>query len=728
MYIALGVIYLIVSLAMAAVIGLTTVHSIKTNGALLTKKNLIYLAPTFLIIYLLHITAAVFNGEELDFFYCFSLIYTTLDILKFRAVKSMLVPICKAYPIYYVDFVLAFIIAGVTVIMSVASFFCMRINNTWRVHRSLKRKCDIVIGDSNSAVKYAQKTPNCILLGVDVSGQRFVDLLKQGIYVLRAPLEIKLLNKILRRGGYNIIAFRDGKYSYTKVIETFMGLSAKEELGIYLEANLQEMKILKSKFIKKADCVKSAYIAGFNKYELSARRFVVDHAITKYIPRSFYNENYSLKNNKKIRMVFIGFGKVNYQIFRMCAMQYQFAKTENNKLVSYPVEYYMYDGNEHQLHNEFFSKLEYEMNETFADCDFEKPDKVCNIVDAKELDINSIEAKKLFKSLVEPDCFTSFVISLEDDLQDASYAQTIMRLLDGCDENYRIFVRAKNNNGERLNEFSDRIVYFGEERKLYTHENIVNDDLTELAQRINLFYNSLANPPAWLTELKKDETKTAEEKKRELDAKLADPENRILMRDIWGALPNIEQESNLYHALNLTFKLNMLGFDMVKKRDDNDVGISEEEFNARYKNSGRDSDYSDYSFFFKTESSNVLAFIEHARWNALYIMYDYRQMKQADLRIEESVDEHGKMTRLVVHKNTDLKQHACLTSYYGMRKLIELKYAMLNPDEKLTKKDYVDNPLLQEQSKIYTYDYMDLDRLYGEITTMGYKLVANDKD
>ena len=309
-------------------------------------------------------------------------------------------------------------------------------------------------------------------------------------------------------------------------------------------------------------------------------------------------------------------------------------------------------------------------------------------------------------------------------MQDASYAQTVMRLLDD-DDNYRIFVRAKNNNGEKLNELSDRIIYFGEEKKLYTHENIVNDDLTVLAQRINLLYNKtysrMSDAPAWLKKLETDDKLSPEEQRRLLDESLSSPENREFMLEKWAELPHIEQASNLYHALNLPFKLNLLGFSMVKRRDENHTGITEEQFNEAYKNSGRESGYNDYSFFFKTESSNVLAYIEHSRWNALYILYDYKQLKKADMKVTETVED-GKTVKVMAHKNTAKKTHACITTYYGLHELIEYKYNTLYPDEKLSEKNLANNPKLQKLSAIYAYDYMDLDRLYSEITATGFVL------
>jgi len=725
MYLAFGIIFLLLTVLMASTIIITVVRSIKSGGGdMITKKNMFYLAPAFLIIYFLYVIAAAYSGQSFDFFYCFSLISAVLDVFKFEVKIEMLSTLCQAYPVYYADFVLAFFIAVLTAVLSVTSFFSRRFSNYVTVRMRLSKNCDIVVGDSADAVKYVKNTKNSILLGINITGQRYSDLLKQGVPVLKTSFEAKRLSRKLKKGIYNVIVFRDGKYPYTKIIDAFNALKANESLKIYLEANQLEMKILKEKFISKAN--KNLYVTGFSKYELMARRFVVDYPITKYIPRSFYKENYALKSNKQINIVFIGFGKVNYQLFRMCSMQFQFAQEKDGKLASKPVNYYIYDTENSALHNEFFSRILYEFDEEFKACDFPKPEKICEI-NIRPVDINSIEAKKEFKTLVTENSYTYFVVSLDNDLADASYAQTVRRLFKN-NENYRIFVRAKNVNGEKLNEINDCITYFGEEEKLYSHENIINDDLIELAQRINILYNTIANPPEWLKSIKEDESLTPEEQRVLLNESLANPEHKKFMLEKWIELPYIEQDSNLYHALNLPFKLNLLGFDMVKKKDERDSGISESVFNQRYKNSGSKDDYGDYSFFFKTESSNVLAYIEHSRWNALYILYDYKQMKKADMQVIEKRDKTGKTEKVMPHKNTELKQHACITTYYGLNDLIEYKYGVIYPGEVLSEDNYKGNARLQKLSKIYAYDYMDLDRLYSEIIAMGYKLVYSNGD
>lgn len=727
MYIALGILYLIIAVVMAVVIAYTTIRSFKTGDGFITKKNMLYLAPTFLILYVMHITASAYNGEDMDFFYCFTMIYTTLDVLKFRATKALLLPICKAYPIFYVDFVLAFLIGGVTVILSIASFFSSRVSNFVTVRKLLRSACDIVVGDSPDAIEYVERTKNCLLLGTNISSQRYSDLIKLHIPVLRIDLDAKQLSRKLKHGGYNIIVFRDGSYAYTKIIETFTQLTDAKHtddsrMRIYFEANQQEMKILKEKFITQADNINNLFLTGFSKYELMARRFVVDYPITKYIPRSFYNDNCTIKSDKEINVVFVGFGKVNYQLFRMCAMQFQFARQTGGKLESHPVNYHICDNADAMLHNEFFSRIEYEFDEVFSDCDFPKPEKICELKRHK-IDINSVEAKQLFKSMVKKNSFTYFIVSLDSDLADASYAQTVMRLLDG-DDNYRIFVRAKNKSGEKLNDINDRIIYFGEEKNLYTHDNIINDDLTELAQRINLLYREIDGAPSWLTKLRDVTSGSAEQRGAELRKKLADPKIKDFMLERWAELPHIEQASNLYHALNLPFKLNLLGFEIVKKdeKDDNAVCASRDDFNKKYVNSGRKDKYNDYAFYFGTESSNVLAYIEHARWNALYILYDYKQMKKADMKVETTKNEKDQPELSMPHKNIDLKEHACITTYYGLSELIAYKYENLYPDEALSPEIYKDNPRLKKLSKVYNFDYMDLDRIYDEIVSMGYVL------
>ncbi len=714
MYLALAIVYLIAACCIAlAIVGTTVYTAITRRDAIISKKNLFYFAPIFLLLYAMLFTAMVYNGETLDYVSCFSLIGSTLEVLvKFKLSGALVSPICSQYPVYYAALVLITVSGCATAILSVTSFFSQSLRNGWKRHRLLRRGCDVVLGSCKDALRYAAQNRKTLLLLPETWRGDRVALVREGYTVLRGGIRAL---KRRRCGALNLIVFRESGLSYSKLIEELLEVRAAGcNAVLHLEAEQDEVKIIREKFIAGTDKRAQATINCFSKHELIARQFVHEHPITRYIPRSFYQPNYALKEGKEINVVFIGFGKMNYQLFRMFSMQFQFALEKEGRLQTQPVHYHVYDKQDAALHNEFFSRILFEMDADFQDCDFPAPEKICTIhVDRG--DINSVAVRQQFRTFVTPNSFTYFVISLKGDLEDASYAQTVRRLLPE-EGNYRIFVRAKNNT-EAL-DGDEKIIFFGNESAVYTHEWLVNDVLSEMAKRIHMLYSDVGSAPAWLRDVRK---LPAPEQARALQTALHDPARLRLMQEAWDGRPMIEQASNLYHALNLPFKLYLLGFAMVKRTGEGDEGVTEEQFLRRYVNSGREEEYRDLSFFFKTQPSNVLAFIEHARWNALYILYDYKQMKKADMRLVEGTAADGTRTRTLAHKDTERKLHACLTSYYGIKALIDWKYEMLygKPAAQASPSD----PALHDLYNLYEYDYMDLDRLYSEITAMGYKLI-----
>ncbi len=719
MYIALGWVFLAVSAVLIGFIIYTVARSARREKVFISKKNLVYLVPSFALIYALYLTAAAFAGEKLDFFYCLQLIDDTLDLFVFKPRTGLISPLVNAYPVFYADFVIAALLGSGTAVLSICSFFSRRIRNAF-VKVSLMRKgCDIVLGDSESAVSYAGHNKNCVMLCGNITGQRYAELLKDGFAVMRTPLDSASLARKLCRKRHHIIAFKDADISYTSLIAAFTKWRKTDgsKAYLHLEAEQDEMKLIREKFISSADGSAVPFILSFSKYEIIARNFVSDHPISKYIPRDFFNGNFTLKNDKKINVVFVGFGKVNYQLFRMCAMQFQFAGEKDGKLCSAPVNYYIYDNDEKRMHNEFFSRIMFEFDEDFKNCDFPPPEKICEVVrDCK--DINSVEVRQKFKALVNDDSYTYFVVSLENDLQDAAYARTLIRILSGND-NYRIFVRAKNDKNEELNCCSDSIIYFGEEKEIYTEKGIVNNAVIDTAKRINLLYNNLKQTPKWLREIK---DLPLRERFFELNERLKEADNRDRMETAWSELQAIEQSSNIYHALNMPFKLGLMGFDTVKLSEC-DRGVTRDEFDSRYENRMKQTDYCDYDFFFEKNACNVLAYIEHSRWNALYILYDYTQMRKADMKIVESRDDDGEIVKNIPHKDAQKRQHACITTYYGLNDLVKFKYEKLLPDKKFSKADRKSDSLLHELGRIYAYDYMDLDRLYEELNSTGFAIV-----
>ncbi|MCM1195362.1 MAG: hypothetical protein NC332_05470 [Firmicutes bacterium] len=715
MYLTLGIIFLILIIAVAAGVCYLFARTLIVDKELISKKNLLYLIPTFLTVYCLLLVASVFNGTDINVFYCISLVNSTFDFLAFKIKLELISGLIAAYPIFYADFLLAAIVSYATIILSFASLFGLRLGNFARRARLFKRDCDIVIGLSESSLNYIKNNKNTVLWGVNVGKTEYDNLLRNGITVLRAKLNEKVLLKNLRKGEHHLIVFSDAQLQYTSLIGVFAAVKSRadNQLFLHMEVQTDEIKIVKEKFISKVDNSISAYITCFNYYELLARRFVYDYPISRYIPRSFYEQNFTLKSDKDINVVFVGFGKVNYRLFCMSAMQFQFVENVDGKLRSKPVHYRIFDGNEQALHNEYFSRFLYEFDEVFKNTDFPKPEIVCDLQTPEKLDVNSVEVKEKFRKLVNENSYTYFVVSLDDDYVDSAYAQTIKRLL--VDEtNYQIFVRTKRD-GKKLNDSRDGIIYFGDISELYSRDSIVNEDLTELAMRINLMYSNTSQAAEWLKE-----ADTPEEKSRILTQKLQNRENRIVMLEEWGKHKVIEQFSNLYHALNIQFKLGMMGLKAVKADDSECEAVSARAYGEKYVNPCMTDGYNSYSFYFKTYSSNVLAYEEHSRWNAFYILSDYTQMSKKEILARKNIDGNGAVT--YTHKDAELKRHACLTTYEGLDELIRFKYEHMYPDSFAKGKLSDDDAKLLALGAIYRYDYMSLDSLYEELITLGFKI------
>ncbi len=203
--------------------------------------------------------------------------------------------------------------------------------------------------------------------------------------------------------------------------------------------------------------------------------------------------------------------------------------------------------------------------------------------------------------------------------------------------------------------------------------------------------------------------------------------------NMWYNLQAIEQTSNLYRALNLPFKLYLLGFTMVKNNKNSKCnGINESYYNHIYKGDKK-LDYNNNKFFTETQKSNVLAFMEHSRWNALYIIYDFTRMSKEKINknIESEFERLSKLTSqasekekspFVSHKDLANKEHGCLTTYSELENLIKYKYEQFVDKIPGFDKD----KLNKEIAQIYLYDYLDLDNIYEAINSIGYSIYCKN--
>lgn len=687
MYTALGILFLAVGLGL---IGLLA-YMIFARKATIDKGSLIYAIPVFLLVYSMYIVGMVHSKAEIAFHSLFSLIGKSLRIFAMDLNYDLLRSVSEEYPVFYAATVVICILSFVTVAFGVAAVFGKRISNRRRKAKILASNGDVVIGYSNDSIEYLKHNKNTVMWAENISKETYFKLIGQGYTIHKAPFSADKVIKALKSNEHHMIAFRDAGYSFFDLISIFEEIKSTEELRLYLhlEATADEMSIVQKKYVSEVSDKANSFVTSFCRYELMARAFLSEHPISKYIPRDFFNENLTLKDGKEINVVLIGFGKVNCELFKAMTTQFQFARNSEGAICSAPVHYYIFENDESRLNNGCLIKLRDEYEKIFEHSDLPPADKICDIVKAGPLDANSLRAKELLSSLVTNNTYTYFVVSIANDFTNATFAHDIKERL-GDSENYKIFVRTNKSENRLLNKGEQNIIYFGEDADMYSHGSIVNDDLMELSQNVNDLYNDIS--------------KSHLEKYRQ-----------------WQRLPVIEQQSNISAALNIYFKLNMLGFDLKKNTEG---GLDKQSFIARYPDAFMHGKGEDYQYFFGNSTANVLAFIEHSRWNAQYILSGYKPLPFDKFEWTEKKSSSGDIVYNLSHKNTPAHRHACLTTYLGLDDLIEYKLSRLNEEKKKGERMIVGADK-NELAMIYRYDYMVTDGMYDALKRLGYSITDN---
>ena len=736
-YYVLGAIFVIAEV----VIFTLFIRSMINSKMIAQKENIKYFVPTFILLYVMYLTASFFYNLEalndkisIDVFYSFSLINFVLDTFAFNINTALIYPLVKESVLFFIAYFGASLLATLTTVLTVTALLRTRVSNYFKRRKAFARNCDILIGASDASIEYYEKNGNCLIWDDRLDSSQYVDLLNKGFIACREKLTVANLYNKLKKGEHHIILFKGSNIEYADILNIFQGaVKTKEEkiksgkikenltnlLYLHIESTIEEMQTLRDQFVAGVDDSCNSFVTCFNKYELLARDFVTTYPISKYIPRDFLEPNLALKKDKQINVVMMGFGNINKELFEMMAIEFQFAKMQKvngkDRFVSSPVNYYIYDTDESRLNTDTSAKLLYDYETIFNGSDLPKFDKFCN-VELKKLDVNSLEVRKELDQIVNKDSFTYIIVSLAGDLENVAYAESLQSYFYGKD-NIKVFARVKEdplysqkNTCDCPKHEQNAVEFFGKAKNILTHKNIVNEELIELSQRINKKYMQYSRQGK---------------------------NNKVE----WERLLLVKQYSNIYQALNIFFKLNLLGFWAVKK----DVyeadkshykTVSKEDFYNSYKTiKSQDLKYSDY---FTTEKFNLVGFIEHSRWNAFHFLLGYKPMNFDEIKIERTQKEiDGKMVAKVslddqLHGN--IKKHICLTSNYeGLDLVIRKEYLMTREQENYKNfdpyKDITDEEInsaeFKEFSNFYYYDFMVLEDIYQILEEMNYIIVED---
>lgn len=724
------------------IIALLVVNMVRKRK-FIDKSNILYVLLVFLLSWLMYSIALFYNNIYVEatstsFISILALAKNALEVFIFDFNVDLLLPIMNSSVIMVIPYSIMLIIASLTTIFTFVVVVYDILNNIFKNKIILKQNGDIILGVSESSKKYNKLNPNSIIWDDKINGTDFKELLNNGFVVYNEKLTANRLAFKLRKGTHHLILFKDSSYSYSHVLNLFEQVVAKKNkkieakfekikpklitkfekeyennnknenanvkdkekakekflqeefeklksnnfLYLHVESSIEEMEAIKEEFADLVGSDINSFVTCFNKYQNIATDFIKNYPISYFMPRNFFNKNYSLKENKKVNVVFVGFGNVNLELFKMMAIQFQFAKekTTKNKLSAFkiePVNYYVYDNNDDKLCNKYFTKLDYEFKRDFKNFKLDKMEKICNLKHEK-INIYSEKLKQDIENLITEDSYTYIIVSVKSDLENIAFAEHLQNYF-SFKQNFKIFTRVKENVFYEKPSAKREITFFGKEDSLYLHNAITNNELITLAQNIK---SAHAEKLGKIEEYK------------------------------FHNLPLIDQYSKINLALSMFFKVGLMGYKLVEKNEvfklKNYEVCSVENFIENFSHKKLSDMKKDYNTFFDDLASNLMAYIEHSRWNAHYYLSDYKPMDISEFAPKKD----GQIGALKSYK---AKKHSSLTSYDGIDTLCKYIYLMQKYGKDYTKhklseitKEELNSEEFRKIEK-YSYDYRILD-------------------
>ncbi|MBQ4563654.1 MAG: hypothetical protein IJA58_04130 [Lachnospiraceae bacterium] len=591
----------------------------------------------------------------------------------------------KTVPVFTLVYVLGVVLALLTTISTAVEIFNQTLRNHFRLSKALNQSCcDIILGDSKRALQYAKDGAAVLLLDENTNKNRVVGLIEAGYAVLRNGFSVQLLKsrQLNKTTRYNLICPNDEE-KYLDYINTYIDYRSvqTETKNFYLYVEIEEEKTatIRREIIEKSGF--GSWITTFCSKELLARTFMEEHPITQYLPKEFIDADASIRPDVKINVFHLGFERLGRELYRQSILNNQLVKFEDNEYKVFPVNYYIFDPSA-KSDDWDIQSLENVLKELKRKKDdyFTLPE-LPFITESSDKEPGSRETLSwVGKKICEEKTFSYVIVDSKDDYCNIEIGARLRSMLDG-EHNFHLYIHSE----ESYTKDDDLVTYFGKVDQVFTHEMIVNDSLSTMAKRLNEVYTEQSM---------KDASETpgfAETVKRKAEEE-------------WNGFDYFTRYSNLYAAMNLRLKLNLLGLDYVKDGKGENTKLIEEKYPRR-------EDAYKYQEYFVRSKRNALLAQEHARWNAYHLLEEYLPL--AKNKITVKTGEKGKVRFNT--KNTPAKLHACLTTYKGLG---ELSAHLADRAAELTGTSH-----RAEEYDYYMYDEMLLKSSKNLLMKLGYSVV-----
>ncbi len=563
-------------------------------------------------------TPAVFVGK-IDF----------PDAIEFGEIVSM-------YPYVYL---LGALIAMLGTVFAAVEALSRRIINVFKLHFRLhNNSCDIVVGTSEQALLYVKNNKDCVLLtNKVVSKEALTKYISLGYVVWNKVLSVKLLQSITSSttSQYNLICFSEGN-DFFSYIDTFVDYQNDEEknklnIKLFLEVDEDKLATVRGEIVEKNGY--EHLITAFSRNELMARSFVEDYPVTKHLPKEFILEDASIKANTKINVFYLGQTALSEEIFRQYSINNQLVSYKKKEYAVNPINYFFFDES-FKTNNYAIKDLLPSLKSLGTDDYVTIPEAPFNVSYPTKPSTLKDEISNILSKLNTKNSYSYIVIDFGDEYKNVELGSRLKALFSEYD-NFHIYVCAQ----EKYSVDEEHLTYYGNFNSVLTHDVIVNEGLAIMGKAVNKMY---------FKELLIDKKDSPDY------LKFVEKEAQIS----WEKQNYFTLYSNIYSALSLRIKLNLLGLDYVKDGKAENLELIKEKYDS--------SSFSkEYNSYFEQSKKNALLAQEHARWNAYHLVNEYLPMPKEKIVATANNGEYVKF----VTKNTVLRKHACLASFKGLDNL-----------------------------------------------------------
>lgn len=543
--------------------------------------------------------------------------------------------LAKHIPFFTIVYALGSFLAPLATVNVALQAFNLSIRNRVRLHKVLRQKvCNIVLGTSENAIRFAQESGAVIIPEKEMDRDGALRLMERGFPVIRKPFSEELLaGKLLTENvDFNIVCPGTTEDNL-RIINTFIsylnGANSKKNIKLYVQIDDQKAWTIRKEIIQKSKY--HNLIFTFCPTELLSLDFAFRHPVTEYMPSDFLDQNKCVKNGKKINVIYIGYNDLNREMYNHFLLNNHLVTYENGEYLPFVINYHLFDL-EIDENDWLISGVKNSLAKLATD---ENKDKYFTLpplsfnTEVHSLDPYGREALNKAEEIInEKDSFTYVIVDAGDTYKNIE-AGTRLRNALGCN-NYHVFIRSKTVHIED----DAQVTYLAGEDSIFTSEHIINDTLFKLAYKINEYYSRLHKPDKTDSDIKEE----------------------------WEKMDRFKKYSNVYSALNLRLKLQLLGFDFAKSQPDTKAVDTLKKLYVTDKNiKGFE------QFVYCCEKNTVLA-AEKYRWNAYHLLNEIMPMPISEMKISEKTKDNE--TRYTaVTKNKPLTKHVCLTTYSELSKV-----------------------------------------------------------